>query len=114
MMESAITIISNPTISKESWSSAVSLNTSPNAAFESRMSSSNWGIIKGNPMMAISAAFCCALAAMAANKVKTRLRLNPPKQTMPINCRVLDKGFFNKMKNRHKLSRLIISINMIL
>ena len=114
MMESAITMISNPTISKESWSSAVSLNISPNAAFESRMSRSNWGIINGNPIMAINAAFCCALAAMAANKVKPKLRLNPPKQTMPINCKVLDKGFFNKIKNRPKLSRLIISINMIL
>ena len=85
MMESAITMISNPTISKDSWSSAPSLNTSPNADFESRISSSNCGIIKGNPMMAINAAFCCALAAMAASKVKTKLRLIPPKQTMPMN-----------------------------
>ena len=114
MMESAITIISSPTIRKDSCSSADSLNTSPNAAFDSRISSSNWGIINGNPIMAINAAFCCALAAIAANKVKTKLRLIPPKQTIPVNSRVLDKGFFNKIKNRPKLSRLIISIKMIL
>ena len=57
-----------------------------NAALDNCISNNNCGMIKGKPSIAIIAAFCCALAAMAARNVKTRLRLHPPSKTNQMNC----------------------------
>lgn len=43
----------------------------------------NCGVMMGKPMIAIKAAPCCALAAMAARKVKVNPKPVPPKQAMP-------------------------------
>ena len=53
--------------------------------FEIFISSISCGIISGKPRMAINAAFCWALAAIADKKVNTRLRLTPPSMVMPAN-----------------------------
>lgn len=75
------------------------------------ISSNNWGIIIGKPKMAISAACCCALAAIAAKKVNTRLRLTPPKVANPINCNGCLSGLPINNKNSSKLVMLISSIS---
>lgn len=62
-------------------------------------------------MMAINAACCCAFAAMAARKVKTRLKLAPPKIVMPINANPFSNGLPNKTVNTAKLNKLISNIN---
>ena len=46
--------------------------------FANCINSINWGIMIGKPSIAIIAAFCCALAAIAERNVNTRLRLHPP------------------------------------
>ncbi len=68
----------------------------------------------GKPSIAISAAFCCALAAMALIKVKTMLKPMPPTTTMPVNRKVLLTGLFKKMKKRTRLITLIKIISVIL
>lgn len=75
------------------------------------MSISNCGMIMGKPRMAIMAAFCWAFAAMAAKKLNTRLRLQPPNKTNPINTAERSTGYFMKSANRIKLSVLIKSIS---
>lgn len=76
---SKITIRSRAIRSKTVVSGIVSKGAK--AAFDNRIKRSNCGMIIGNPKTAIIAAFCCALAAMAARNVNTRLRLQPPKRT---------------------------------
>jgi len=71
----------------------------------------NWGIIKGKPIMAIIAAFCCALAAMAARNVKTRLSPQPPKNTSPIKVTTFSTGLPRNKINNNKLKPLIISMS---
>lgn len=70
----------------------------------------NCGIIIGKPSIAMIAAFCCALAAMAAKKVNTRLKLHPPKNTNPIKTAERSTGYFMKSANKIKLRALITSI----
>ena len=65
----------------------------------------------GKPNTAMIAAFCCALAAIAARKVKTRLRLHPPNSTRPMNCPAFCKGLPKKRTNSNRLSKLITSIS---
>ena len=55
---------------------------------ESCINNISCGIIMGKPRIAIIAAFCWAFAAIADRKVKTRLRLQPPSNTNPINFSV--------------------------
>ena len=57
------------------------------------------------------AAFCCALAAIAARKVKTRLILQPPSNTRPTNCHIFCMGLPKKRLNKNKLSILMASIS---
>jgi hypothetical protein len=78
-----ITRISNAT-SKSTVSKGIVSN-GAKAAFDKRINNNNWGIINGKPKTAMMAAFCCALAAIAARKEKIRLRLQPPSNTSPIN-----------------------------
>lgn len=71
----------------------------------------SWGIIMGKPRMAMIAAFCCALAAIAARKVKTRLNVQPPRNTIPIKTAVFCTGKPRKRENRTILKKLIASIS---
>ena len=64
--------------------------------------------------MAMIAAFCCALAAMAAKKVNTRLKLHPPKKTNPIKTAERSTGYFMNSANKIKLRALITSIKTVL
>lgn len=52
---------------------------------ESFINNISWGIIIGNPNMAMMAAFCWALAAMAARNVNTRHKPQPPRKTRLVN-----------------------------
>ena len=71
----------------------------------------NWGMIRGKPSMAIIAAFCCALAAMAARKVNTRLNPQPPKNTSPIKVATFSTGLPRNKINNNKLKPLITSMS---
>ena len=52
-------------------------------------------MISGKPKIAMIADGCCALAAMAARKLNTRLKLIPPKQLIPKNNKLCCNGFPN-------------------
>ena len=65
----------------------------------------------GKPRIAMIAAFCCALAAMAAKKVKTRLRLHPPSKTSPIKTPAFSIGLPRNKLNSARLSKLISSMS---
>src|ERR1051326_1625691 len=97
--------INNKTV--ETGKDIVSLN----GAFDKRISNKSWGIIRGQPSMAIIAAFCCALAAIAARKVNTRLKLQPPSKTRPINAPAFWTGFPRNKLNNARLSKLINNIS---
>ena len=60
--------------------------------------------------MAMIAAFCCALAAIAAKNVNTRLKLHPPKKTNPIKTAERSTGYFINRAKRTKLNVLITNI----
>lgn len=70
------------------------------------------GIISGKPRMAIMAAFCCALAAMAAKKVNTRLKLKPPNNTKPVKGQKRIIGLPRKSEKTKKEILLITSIRI--
>ena len=70
--------------------------------------------MSGNPRMAIKAAFCWALAAIAASNVKTRLRLIPPTHARPMNNTILLTGAPNNTVNKNKLTELMTSISKTL
>ena len=78
------------------------------------MSIISCGIISGKPKMAMMAAFCCALAAMAAKKVNTRLRLNPPNNTKPTNGKKRIIGLPKNMEKTKKLKLLMSNMRMAL
>ena len=80
-------------------------------AFEIFMSIMSWGMIKGKPSIAIIAAFCCAFAAMAARKLKTRLSPQPPKKTSPKKLRKFSTGLPMNNMNKIRLRLLITSIS---
>lgn len=83
MMLSVMIIISSPIRRKTICDKAPSLNISPNADFDNRINNNSWGMMIGNPKIAISAAFWLAFSAMAAKKVKTKLIPVPPKIVQP-------------------------------
>lgn len=83
-----------------------------NAALDNFINKMICGIIIGKPNTAIIAAFCCAFAAIAARKVKTRLRLQPPNKTKPINCPAFCIGLPKKRVNSSRLNKLIASISI--
>jgi hypothetical protein len=70
------------------------------------------GIISGNPNIAMIAAFCCALAAMAERNVNTKLRLHPPIKTRPMNCHIFSIGLPRKRVKRIILIKLINNISI--
>ena len=82
-----------------------------NAAPEIFTSMINCGMIRGKPIIAMIAAFCWAFAAMAARKLNTRLKLRPPKNTIPVNDKLCSAGLPRNKLKRSKLSPLIRSIN---
>lgn len=90
MMASRITKMSEPNNKRMLAAGTGILVTK--TALDTFIKTSNWGTIMGKPNMAIIAAFCCALAAMAAKNVKTRLRLQLPKKVIPIKGQVLLTG----------------------
>ena len=67
-------------------------------------------MIIGNPNIAISAADCCALAAIAAKNVNTKLRLPPPSKVMQIKVNILLTGFPSSKVNNDSEMMLIINI----
>ena len=71
----------------------------------------NCGIINGKPSIAMIAAFCCAFAAIAARKLNTRLRPQPPKNTRPKKVRNFSTGLPRNNTNNSKLNELITSIS---
>ena len=81
------------------------------ADFDNCISKISCGMISGNPSTAMIAAFCCALAAIAAKKLKTRLRLHPPSNTNPIKGSVFSNGLPRNNVNNNKLSILISSMS---
>jgi len=78
------------------------------------INNSSCGIIIGKPRIAINADCCCAFEAMAAKKVKTTLKLIPPKVARPTNCSGCFSGLPNNIRNNNKLIRLIASISKAL
>ena len=79
-----------------------------NAAPDKRINRISWGIMIGNPSTAMIAAFCCALAAIAARKLNTRLRLHPPNKTRPTNGPAFRMGLPRNIVKSSRLSRLMI------
>ncbi len=112
-MARAMTNISKPTSIMTSCHNPACI-TAENAAVDIFMRIKSWGMIMGKPIMAISAACCCALAAMAARKVNTKLRLIPPKQAIPKKRQPYSMGLPNKTVKMAKLKQLITSINRAL
>lgn len=68
-------------------------------------------MIIGNPKIAIKAADCCALAAIAAKKVNTRLKLAPPNKVIPKKVAILFTGLPKSKENRAREMQLITNIN---
>lgn len=89
-------------------------NTEANAILEILFNKSSCGITNGKPRIAISAALCCARAAIAARKVKTRLRLMPPKQLITKKTTASGIGSPNISTNKTRLSNDIKSISSAL
>ena len=114
MVARMITIISKSKIKPHNCNTAPSLNTSENADLLKRINNNNCGSITGNPRIAIKAALCCALAAMALINVNTRLMLVPPSNTMPTNFILSVTGLVKNIKNNNKLTILITSMSIIL
>lgn len=85
-----------------------------NTADEILISIISCGIIIGKPRIAMMAAFCCALAAIAAKKVNTKLRLTPPNKTKPMKGRNFKTGLPKKSEKIKKLRALITSISTAL
>ncbi len=113
MMDNAITIMSNPA-NNIIICHKPSCTTEAKADSDIFISNINCGMMIGNPMIAINAACCCALAAMAAKKVKTRLKLIPPKQQIPINRNKYSNGSPSRIIKMERLSKLITSISKTL
>jgi hypothetical protein len=67
----------------------------------------SWGMIMGKPRIAIIAAFCCALAAMAARKLNTRLNHQLPRKTIPMKLPVLITG---NPRNNANIIKLIVDM----
>ena len=87
------------------------VSTGLKVAFEIFMRRISWGMMSGKPSTAMMAAFCCARAAIAARKVKMRLRLHPPNNTRPMNDPAFTIGLPRKRLNRIRLSILITSMS---
>ncbi len=88
-----------------------SIITSLKAGTDIFINNSICGIMRGKPSIAINAADCCALAAMAAKKVKTKLKLAPPNNVMPINVPILLIGLPNSNVKSINDITLITSIS---
>ena len=71
-------------------------------------------MIKGNPKMAMIADGCCALAAMAAKKLNTKLKLIPPKQLNPKNNKICVNGLPSKTMKSIKLNALMVHMSRLL
>ena len=89
-------------VSRESCSTAPGRNTSAKATLLSRSNNIRCGKMTGNPRMAINAAFCCALAAMADIRVNTILMPAPPINTIPMNNPAFSTGLDKKIKKSNK------------
>ncbi len=71
-------------------------------------------MINGKPSIAIMADGWDALAAMAAKKLNTKLKLIPPKQAIPKNSNPCVNGLPNKIVNSNKLNPLIKIMSKLL
>ena len=74
----------------------------------------DYNLIKGNPKIAMMAEGCCALAAIAAKKLNTKLRLIPPKQLSPKNNTICVNGLPSKTMNSIKLNALMVHMSKLL
>ena len=91
-----ITSTSSPMMSNDNCITAPSRKISLKADLLRRMSKINNGNMTGKPKMAISAAFCCAFAAIALIRVKTKLMLLPPNNTINKNLPACVTGLLKK------------------
>ena len=114
IMAITTTKISRPIIKPVNCSTAPLLNTSAKALLLNRINNNNCGKITGKPSIAISAALCCALPAMALINVKTILIPVPPKITIPIKRSMSATGLLRKTKKRNKLIKLITIMRIML
>lgn len=105
------TIISRFIITKSKTVVAIGGPFSIKTELETFINKISCGIIKGKPSIAIIAAFCCAFAATAARKVNTRLKPQPPRNTIPTKLNILPTGLPRNKKNKIRLSKLIISMS---
>lgn len=106
-------IKSNP-INIKTSSGKLFCTTSENAIFAIFINIISCGIINGNPSIAMIAEGCCALDAMAAKKLNTKLKLIPPKQLIPKNNHPCCKGFPSNTVNNIKLSPLMSVMSKLL
>ena len=114
MIDNVIINTSSTKIKPAICKAAPSWNASAKAVLLNLISNNRSGRIIGKPNIGISAAFCCALAAMALIKVKTKLKLILPINTIPVNLRTYTTGLFRNMKNNNKLNVLMIEISKLL
>lgn len=87
-----------------------SLKISEKADLDNLTKSKSWGIIMGNPRIAINEACCIAFEAMAANMVKTRLSPIAPTTLIKKNCR---KEVVRSPMKAVKSSRLMVLMRTI-
>lgn len=96
------------------WVGTPWLNISENAVLDNLTRSKSWGMIMGNPSIAINEACCIALEAMAANMVKTRLSPIAPTREIKKNCKKeVVRSPINAV-NKIRLITLIKSIKITL
>ena len=109
-MAKVIINTSNPTKEYTSWFQP-SITTSLKAGMDIFINNNTCGIIIGKPNIAIKAADCCALAAMAARKVKTKLRLAPPNSVIHKNVPILFTGLPKSIEKSANVTILITNIS---
>ncbi len=93
---------------------APSLKISEKAVFDNLTNNINWGIIIGNPRIAIKEACCIALEAIAANIVNTRLNPIEPRRLIPTKAKNEVVGSPKKAVYRIKLRIFMMLINKTL
>ena len=69
-------------------------------------------MIKGKPNIAMRAAFCWALAAIAAIKVNTKVRLKPPRAEIAMNLNDSSGALPNKTENNKRLMQVSSNIRI--
>lgn len=93
---------------------APALNISEKAVFDNLTNNINWGMMIGNPRIAIKDACCIALEAIAANIVNTRLNPIEPRRLIPTNAKNEVVGSPKNAVYKIRLMIFMMPINKIL